>query len=92
MRIEVLPEDIKAGEKDKTLSCPIALAVRRCTGVNYVSADYWAIILGDHYDPALPWAENAPNLKIIETEGTQLAWIMRRFDWTGEMSPFGFEL
>ncbi len=40
MRIEVTQEDIDNGARNCNVGCPIARAIRRCTGEAYVSVGY----------------------------------------------------
>lgn len=87
MRIEVLPEDILKGVPDTEFLCPVSRAIKRCTGMEWVSTDYRQICLADH----TPVDDEDPNVKVIETGG-QLGKIILDYDFTGYMAPFGFEL
>lgn len=81
MRIEVLPQDITGAKTLDITQCPVARAIRRCTGSSFVEVDYLKALIAQSEGPE----KNIP-LPL------QVGNIVRHYDQTGEMDPFGFEL
>lgn len=81
MKIEVLPEDITGAKALDITQCPVARAIRRCTGSSFVEVDYLKALIAQKAGP-----EKEFPLPL------QVGAIVRHYDQTREMDPFGFEL
>jgi hypothetical protein len=83
LEIEVTPDDIARGRPEESLSCPVALAIKRTTGAGLVSVDGNDICIGFRPDGSLPvrFATPAEVVDFIEL-----------FDEYDEGKPFRFTL
>jgi hypothetical protein len=87
IRVDVTAEDIREGRRRDCLGCPIARATRRASGFIWVyvhnPADWeWAVSLDN----------DRRELKLIADLPPEAGIAAKRFDQTGEMSPFSFDL
>lgn len=55
MRIQVTAEDIRCGRQQEPSSCPIALAVKRCSGMESVEVSECDVEYGAGRIANLPW-------------------------------------
>ena len=83
IRVRVTQEDIDAGVRGDCTSCPVALALLRA-----VPGAYEAAVDGPHFDLAMV---DGPNLYDVPLP-RRVAWAIARFDFSGTMSPFEFDL
>jgi len=91
MRVKVTPQDIRDGCRSEGTACPLACAVARAAGTSWVWVDPERVMVyssraemeSEDWEQEylkrweLPWAVSA---------------IIRRYDATGLMEPFAFEL
>ena len=81
--VSVTQEDIAAGEPCEALSCPVAIAIRRATGLRtYVDED--TIALGERYRGG-PFVVSLP-------PPPEVTRFVDRFDHRRPVSPFTFTL
>lgn len=92
MKVEVLPQDIRDGSREDTALCPVALAVKRCAGVNFAQVDYRSVLYGNLTDEELELgADNEDKVKRAELP-VVVTDLITLFDDHNIMYPFGFEL
>jgi hypothetical protein len=88
MRIQVLPDDIRWGHKSDGGLCPVARAIRRETPAGTVEVGHYKVRLWDGHPSPL---DSIPPDKVLDLPFV-VTWMITRYDITGEMDPFGFEL
>jgi hypothetical protein len=85
MNVEVTETDIRAGRQGDGARCPVALAIQRCAGAEWVYVGRKIIRYGNNRDL---WAAGASVAPMPE----QVRRIIRYYDMNSEMWPFGFIL
>jgi hypothetical protein len=83
VEIEVTLDDIARGQPGQSLSCPVALAIRRTTGAGLVSVDPDDICIGFRPDGSPPVHVFAP---------AEVTAFVHLFDEYEEGEPFRFTL
>jgi hypothetical protein len=83
LEIEVTPDDIARGRPEESLSCPVALAIKRTTGAGLVSVD------GD--DIRISFRPDGSPPVLFDTPAEVVAFI-DLFDEYDEGEPFRFTL
>lgn len=81
-RIEVTSEDIACGREECSIYCPIALAIRRKTGLVYH-------VMPERLDP--PFVRAGEPRPSIPLSAEMKKWI-NKYDSGEKVEPFGFDL